>query len=305
MYTFIVNPHARSGRGGKVWEELEPVLKNCKTAYQVFFPRYQRHATQFVKELTSDLEEHVIVALGGDGTVNEIINGIADYSKVTLGYIPVGSSNDFARYFQLNLRPQEALRQILHPSGYSYMNVGCLCCNGKRKYFAVSSGIGYDAAVCHQAVISRMKVFLNKLGLGKLTYVTIALDQIFRVKLGEMTLTLNGEKQFTFERAYFAAAMNHPYEGGGFKFCPAADPCDDILNIIVVAGLSRMKTLCLLPTAFKGWHTRFHGIHTFTCKTAEIECSEALPVHTDGEPIFLKRKLHISLRPDKLRIITG
>lgn len=80
-----------------------------------------------------------------------------------------------------------------------------------------------------------------------------------------------------YDRAYFATAMNHPFEGGGFKFCPDADPCDDILNVTVISGLPKWKVLCLLPTAFKGWHIRFKGIDTYTCKKVEIDSEQALP----------------------------
>ena len=99
--------------------------------------------------------------------------------------------------------------------------------------------------------------------------------------------------------------MNHPFEGGGFKFCPDADPCDDILNVTVISGLPKCKVLCLLPTAFKGWHIRFRGIDTYTCKKVEIDSEQALPVHTDGEPVFLQRKMTAALEPDKIRLIVG
>lgn len=80
--------------------------------------------------------------------------------------------------------------------------------------------------------------------------------------------------------------MNLKYEGGGFNFCPAASGTDDKLDIITVAELPRLKVLCLLPTAFKGWHTRFHGIHLDTCTEVTVISDHPLPVHTDGEPVF-------------------
>ena len=87
MYNFIVNPNARSGLGQSVWNELEAILRKEKVEYQVFFTKYQKHATAIVRELTSDGEEHTIVALGGDGTVNEVVNGIVHFDKVILGEV--------------------------------------------------------------------------------------------------------------------------------------------------------------------------------------------------------------------------
>lgn len=257
------------------------------------------------RKLTSDGQEHTIIVLGGDGTINEVIGGIADLSRTTLGYIPIGSSNDFARAFSLPRNPQKALAAILSPASYSYMNVGLLFYKNRTKRFAVSAGLGFDAAICHQAVISRMKVILNRLGLGKLTYAAIAFHRLIHLRPASMQVTLDGKKTLSFSKVFFTVAMNHPYEGGGFRFCPEADPCDGLLNVMVISGISRIKALLLLPFAFKGWHTRFHGVYTYTCKEVQIESDIALPVHTDGEPVFLQHSIRACLEPEKLRVITG
>ena len=116
MYTFIVNPNARSGLGHKIWSSLEEVLKERNVEYEVLFTKYQHHATKLTKQLTSTGEECTIIALGGDGTINEVMNGICDISKTTLGYIPIGSSNDFARSLKLSTDALTALDHILKPS---------------------------------------------------------------------------------------------------------------------------------------------------------------------------------------------
>lgn len=304
MYVFIINPNARSGLGARTWGELEQILKNRSIPYLALFTKYQRHATAMTRELTSDGQEHTIIVLGGDGTINEVIDGISDLSRTTVGYIPIGSSNDFARSFSLPRNPQKALEIILNPSAYSYMNVGLLSYKNRQKRFAVSTGIGFDAAICHQAVISRLKVLLNRIHLGKLTYAAIALHRLVHLRPATMQITLDGKNSVSFSNVLFAVAMNHPYEGGGFRFCPKADPCDGFLNIMVISGISRYKALILLPFAFKGWHTRFRGVYTYTCKEVRIESDTALPVHTDGEPVFLQHSIKACLESDKLRIIT-
>lgn len=307
MYTFITNPNSRSGLGGKVWNQLEEILKEREVPYQTVFTKYQRHASRIVREITSDGKEHTIVMLGGDGTVNEILNGITDLSKVTLGYIPIGSSNDFARYFKHPSDPVQALEMILNPKEYSMMSVGVLTYrNGeRRKRFAVSTGMGFDAGVCHQAVVSKIKFFLNRIHLGRLTYVGIALSQMMALKPSRVSVRLDDGEVMHYERAYFAAAMNHPYEGGGFKFCPKANPCDNVLDVTVIADVSKLKVLCLLPTAFRGWHTGIKGVHTYTCRHATFESERPLPIHADGEPVYLQRKIRAELEEERVRLITG
>ena len=304
-YTFIVNPNSRSGLGRRLWNQVESVLKKRLVSYQVFHTKYRRHATRIVRDLTSDERCHTIIVLGGDGTINEVINGITVLSNVTLGYIPTGSSNDFARSLHLPRDPVQALNNILAPSRHLSVNVGVLTYNGRKRRFVVSSGMGFDAGICHEAMISRIKPLLNRLRLGKLTYVGIALLQILTLRPGQITVTLDGLRRLTFRKAYFATAMNLPYEGGGFQFCPAADCQDGLLDVIVISGLSKLKILALLPTAYKGWHTRFCGLYTYTCRKIEITSSSSLPLHTDGEPVFRNKQASMSLESEKLRIIAA
>lgn len=303
MYVFITNPNARSGLGHKIWDDIEPILQKRGISYQVYFTKYQQHATRIVRQITSNNERHNIIVLGGDGTVNEVINGIDSLSKVTLGYIPIGSSNDFARGLGLPTAPLTALDNILAPARHLNINIGVLEYGDKKRRFSVSTGLGFDAGVCHEVMVSRLKVLLNKIKLGKLSYAGVALHRMISLDPKEMTLIMDGSRKLDFHKVYFATAMNLSYEGGGFKFCPKADCQDGLLDIIVISDIPKFKALALLPTAFKGWHVFFKGIHIYTCKEAEFISEKALPVHADGEPIFLKKHIKAYIEPEKLRII--
>ncbi len=303
MYIFIVNPNARSGLGYKIWTSLESVLKERDVEYKVYFTKYQTHATKLVKEITAEYEHCTLVVLGGDGTINETINGITDFKKVTFGYIPIGSSNDFARSLKLSTDALTALENILNPTKFQDINIGILSYMGKKRRFAVSAGMGFDAGVCHEIVVSKLKKFFNKIHLGKLSYVAVAIRQLAAQSPKPLTMILDDERKVEFNKAYFAAAMNNKYEGGGFKFCPKAKPDDDILDIIVAADIPKLKLLFLLPTAFKGFHVYVKGIYTYQCKKAEFFSEKPLPLHTDGEPIFLQRSTGMSLEPEKIHLI--
>lgn len=303
MYTFVVNRHSRSGLGGKVWEELEQILKERAIKYEVHFTEYQRHATAIANKITSDKEAHTIVALGGDGTINEVVNGIVDFDKTTLGYIPVGSGNDFARGLKLPTDPKAALEVILSETQVHPINIGTIAYGNRIRRFAVSSGLGYDAAICHEVVVSKVKQFLNRIGLGKLTYVFVALHRLFASKLDEMTLILDHEKEVRFSKTYFAAFMNNPFEGGGLMFAPDAKNDDDLLDVVVASDIPKLKILRILPTTYKGKHTRFKGIHMYTAKHIEVHSKCPLAIHTDGEPIYLHRDVVVSCEDQKLGII--
>lgn len=305
MYNFIVNPNARSGLGQKVWDTLENILKNENIDYQVFFTKYQKHATAITREITSDGEEHIVVALGGDGTVNEVVNGITDLEKTILGYIPIGSSNDFARGLELPKDPVAALYVVLKQAFIHPMNVGELRYKNKFRRFAVSAGVGFDADICHEAVVSKMKAFLNKIKLGKLTYVGIAVHRLFLTTPCTTTLTLEDGTEITYPKTYFMAIMNNRFEGGGVKFAPDAKNDDDILDIVIASDVPKLKVLMLFPLAFSGKHVGFKGVYIHRAKQATIQSERVLPVHTDGEPIFLQANASVCCAPQKLRVITA
>lgn len=305
MYTFIVNPNARTGLGSRVWSSIEARLVKEQIPYQVFFTKYQNHATKIIRNLTSSGQHMTIVALGGDGTINEVVNGICDLSNVTLGYIPIGSSNDFSRGLGLSCDPHKALTAILSPKKFAYVNIGAVTHEGKTRRFAVSAGLGFDAEVCYRISFSKLKAALNRIKLGKLAYALVAVLSLLLQTPKKMTITLDNETPVNFDRVYFTALMNQKYEGGGFMFCPKANPGDDVLDLIVVEGLSKLKILCLLPTAFFGKHTRFHGIHTYRCENVKIESDASLPLHTDGETVLYQTELLGRLEPEKLRVIVS
>lgn len=303
MYTFIINPNSRSGLGKHIWKEVRSILDQKNIEYEAHFTTHQKHATKIVHELTSDEKHHTIVALGGDGTLNEVVNGIQYLNLVTLGYIPTGSSNDFARSNKLPTEPKEALEHVLSAMHVRKFDVGELQYKNKKRRFLVSSGIGFDAAITHEAVVSKIKVLLNKLKLGKLTYVLIALRQLIFLTPHQATITLDGIDKHSFSRCYFIASMNQIYEGGGFMFAPEAKPDDGKLSVCVLTDMSKLKMLCLLPTALFGKHIYFKGVHTYNCKNISIHTDTALPVHTDGEPAFLQHDLYLHCLPEQLKVI--
>ena len=201
-YHFIVNPKARTGMGEMIWRMIEPELKKKRVDYCCYMTKRRNHARKIAGRITADGQEHRIVVLGGDGTVNEVVNGIREPGKVTLGYIPIGSSNDFARGLKIPKDPEKALDIILAPQKIIHMDVGVLCAAGRQRRFAVSAGIGFDAAVCHEVCVSKWKVLLNRIGLGKLSYAVVALDRLKKDRPAEMTVTLTDGTVRTFERAY-------------------------------------------------------------------------------------------------------
>lgn len=118
-----------------------------------------------------------------------------------------------------------------------------------------------------------------------------------------MTLILDHDQPLEFPKVYFTAVMNQKYEGGGFKFCPAANPSDGSLDVIVIDSLSKLKILLCLPTAFFGKHTYFRGVHVLHCKQIQVLSSVPLPVHKDGEASGIAKELSVSLESQQITMV--
>ncbi|MBR2950260.1 MAG: YegS/Rv2252/BmrU family lipid kinase [Lachnospiraceae bacterium] len=310
MYFFIVNPASHSGMGMQLWKQAEAVLQEKKVPYQVFFSEKSGDITLLAKRLTSGLkdgEERSLVVLGGDGTVNEAVNGIADFEKVRFSYIPTGSSNDLARDMGISRDAKEAVEHILQADRMCTMDIGCVrweelgvCC---RRRFVVSCGMGYDAAICVEVAQSKLKAVLNRIGLGKLVYVGIGLKQMLSVGYTRARITLDNEKPIELNRILFVSTMSHRYEGGGFMFCPQAKCDDGILDLCVAGDIPKWKFPVIIPFALFGKHCLFKGITLEYAKNVSIESTQPLWVHTDGEVCCQTRQIKITQEGQKLRFI--
>lgn len=315
MYYVIVNPASRSGKGARIWSALEPVFTEKEIPCKVFFSREPGHAVKIVRDLFSSLvdasghELLKLIVLGGDGTFNEVLQGISDFDRVQLGYIPTGSSNDLARDLKIPLRPADALDRILSCEKATAMDIGCAVYENSftkgaiKRYFAVSCGIGFDAAVCQEALSSGFKNILNKIGLGRLTYLIIALKQLIATRKTSCQIFLDDREPVRLSRFLFVTGMIHQYEGGGFRFCPGADDQDGIIDLCAVGNISKWLVVAALPTAFKGNHYRFNGIDRYSAKSVRIKASAPLWLHTDGEVSCKVDTVTLTCEKQKLSIL--
>lgn len=339
MYHVIINPASRSGRGQRIWtEQIEPALKKEEVSYCPHFSRKAGDTVSIVADLFSREKGDIsLIILGGDGTVNEALQGMDDTRRAILGYVPTGSSNDLARDLKIPKKPLEALELILHSGRVRAIDLGVLTYpDGERRRFAVSCGIGFDAAVCQEAMHSRIKDTMNRLGLGKLTYLGVALHQLFSAKAisGKLILenegagkaangqtgdgpsengkTINGKSQdgqhkgaksVDIGNMLFTACMLHRFEGGGFMFAPDAVDNDGVLNLCAVGDLPKLLILFALPTAFYGKHYIFRGITPYQSEKLAIETSMPLWVHTDGEVTRKSSRICVGCEREALRVV--
>lgn len=305
MYYFIVNPNARRGSGEKIWKKLEHRVQSSGIEYEVRLTSGQGDARRLAAELTSGAQPCTIIAVGGDGTINEILDGMSFDGQVTLGYIPAGSGNDLARSLRLPRNPARCLKRILNPRYHRLMDYGILSYEKDGpvyRRFAVSSGIGLDAAVCH-ALLDSARKNRPRLFPGRMRYVLLGIRQLMLAKPVKGYLVLDGVKKVEFNHIYFVSSHIHPFEGGGFKFSPKADYSDGQLEVCVVHNASKCRLVPLLADALVGRMKQRRGVRFYRCKEVAIHVDRPMPVHVDGESCYCQTDIHLRCVEKKLRMM--
>lgn len=306
MYHIIVNTRARNGNAEAIWHEVKTILEREGISYKAYLTKEQGHATTLVRTLTKELTEKIsVIILGGDGTINEVINGIEDFGKVSLGVIPTGSGNDFARGLGITSSVEQAVMDILTARKGTMLDLGQVSWeNGRKKRkFAISSGVGLDALVCKKTNTSRIKKILNAVHLGKLTYVLLTLQSLITMKTFDIDMCFSADRKQSFHKAIFSAAMNLRAEGGGVPMVPSAKPNDGKLSFCCVAQIPRGLILGCFGLLILGRHERlkyYHCIHEQSCC---IRTGMPVVLHADGEYLADVTEVWFECLPARLELL--
>ncbi|TKC15864.1 diacylglycerol/lipid kinase family protein [Robertmurraya kyonggiensis] len=304
----IINPQAKNGYSKKVWLDVEKELQSRQIPYTAFNTEYPGHARELARSIckeTKHEDKAVIVVIGGDGTLHEVINGTVGAKNVSVGFIPGGSGNDFSRGYGIPKNHLSAsnflLKQIdLQPI---LVDVGEIVhSEEKTTYFVNNMGAGFDALITKEANHSKLKKVMNRFSLGNLIYAYFVLKKLFTFKRTVVNMTIDGKK-YKFEETWFVTVSNQPYYGGGMKISPKASVRDGLLNVTVVQNLSRMKFLFVFITVFWGGHERMKEVKNFLGKEIFIESKDPLFVHADGEFIG-ETPVSIQACPQVLPLVT-
>jgi len=303
---FIINPKARNGYSLNVWKKVESKLMDDKIPYLAFFTEYPGHAIKLSSHIAAcNHEQKVIIAVGGDGTMHEVVNGIVDHNNITLGFVPGGSGNDFSRGFQIPSDPEEALFEILRliKKEAAKIDIGMVTMkDDSEAYFSNNMGAGFDALVSFEVNHSKVKAWLNKMSLGRLVYVYFLLKKLFSYKCARIDLSIDGSRHIL-EQTWFVTVSNQPYYGGGMMIAPEAISNDGLLDITVVHHLSKLKLLLVFISVFWGKHVQFKEVKTFRGRMISIQSSSSLYVHADGEDIGYT-PLNIQVQTKSLKVLT-
>jgi len=291
-HMLIVNPISGRGTGARVAPEIESILKRLELDYDMAYTEHPLHAIKLTEEAAQNGYD-VVVAVGGDGTANEVLNGVVQANqkstakKVTMGLLPIGQGNDFAYGLGVPLNLDDAC-QLLKENYRRSIDVG-LVRGGQfpdGRYFGNSVGIGFDAVVGFVALRQkRLHGFLSYL-LATLKTIQIGDQEIVKYTL--MISIMNGRRL-----------------GGGFMMAPEAAMDDGSLDLCIVDQVSRARIATLIPHFLKGTQATQDPVSTVSANQVNVHALEGvLPAHADGETLCTDGdRLEIELIPNGLEII--
>jgi diacylglycerol kinase (ATP) len=298
----ILNPMADMGAAWRMADDLRPIISEHGGA-DWSGTVYPTHATELAKQAA--LEGYkLVIALGGDGTVHEVVNGlmlVPEENRPVLGVVPLGSGNDFAHAVGVPLEADRALALAFEGEPSAVDIVRMTDENGRVEYIDNTVGIGFDAVVTirsHKLPVVR----------GFLMYLTAVIQTILlNHNPALMEIESDGDKWQ--EEALMFTLCNGPREGGGFIIAPDAKMTDGILDFALVRKCGRLTMFRLLPEFMKGTHMSFPQIKMGMCKSLSVHADRPMYIHADGE-IFTSfgsnlRGLKFDVIPNGLQVVKG
>ncbi len=295
----IFNPHANRGRAWYIGPVLQAIVARRSNAAWAA-TEYPSHAAQ-IAEQAADEGFDLVAAIGGDGTVHEVVNGLMKVPperRPSMAIVPVGSGNDFSASVGISPDLEVAMGRVFDGEE-RWIDIGRLTDNtGRTEYWDNAVGIGFDATVTYLTYqITRLKGFSM--------YLWAVIEAIVRHNDSALMRISTEAESFEVD-ALMLVGCNGPREGGGFHVAPQALPDDGIFDYAIIERVSRLMMFRLLPEVMKGTHPRFKPVHMGRFRTMDVHLSRPLPIHTDGEMFAGFQSdvtdLHLELLPRALRL---
>jgi diacylglycerol kinase (ATP) len=290
---FIVNATAGRGKTGKKINKLITSLNEHKLDFEIELTKAPLHAIQLAQDAIKK-GFHNIISVGGDGTLNEVVNGVMLSGKaeeINVGIIPEGGGNDFAKYFHIPHGIEKAIK-VLENEKIKLVDVGKF----DNTYFINSLGIGFDAK---SAIIANKIKWLN----GIVRYYTAILVTLITNKPYKLQMKLD-DKNINDELLMFSVG-NGRFCGGGFQVTPNAIVDDGFFDVCMIKFINRHRILKLLPTVIPGKHLNYSEVTMKRVKKIEINSEKEIPLYFDGEipKLMNPKKVKIELLHKKLNLI--
>lgn len=266
---FIVNPIAGGGKAKSVISIIESEMKKREIEYKIQFTAKPHDGTQICEENIDKFD--VFVAVGGDGTVNEVAQGLINKEKGILGIIPCGTGNDLAKNLDISNVAKNAIELICEEN----INDIDVCSVNTDNFLNIAS-IGFDADVVNNNII------IKKIIKHSISYLISVFYTLASFKERKVKIDIDGE--IFEENIMLLAVGNGRFYGGGLQIIPTAKIDDGFLDICIISGLTKAKFIKLFPSIFKAEHIKYKDhVKIIRGKNIKIYSEEEVVLNIDGE----------------------
>jgi YegS/Rv2252/BmrU family lipid kinase len=285
-WLFIVNPVAGNGKAKKYAEKVNEMVKISGIDAEIVFTTHKGHASQIAEEYSENGFDKII-AVGGDGTMNEIVQGIIDKKNITLGILPAGTSNDFIQILGFPAEFSASDWKLFFEAHTIKMDIGK--CN--NNYFLNGMGLGFDAQVAADRQVKGGK---------SSNYLWFILKTLLFYKEYEMVSVLDNQKQIT--KCFINTIAIGRRFASKYFLTPQAIANDGLLDVCLIKELSFFERIKIFLKVPKGEHIQDKNVNYYQTDKIQIEVDTDVPIHLDGE-IFFNSKFIVSILPEKLNFI--
>ena len=270
MFDIILNPNGGHGASLKALKVVKKCLEDAQQEYTIHQTEYAGHAIDLAKQLNEEKEDLKLIVLGGDGTFNEVLNGIQDFSKVTMGIVPCGSGNDFIKASGHPKKYKDAMKVILSNStGY----VDFIQAGDKRSLNVAGAGMDVDVLLKY-ASVQRLK--------GKLAYLWSLLYTLSHTRFHKMEITIDDGEPIV-KSVFMIGIGNGQCIGGGMKVCPNGIVDDGKLDIVAVNEIKKSRIVGNLPKFLNGKHVNCDFSDEYVAEKCSIKILDDSRFEFDGE----------------------
>ena len=288
----IVNPAAGRRAAPRIWQHIRAAVEATRS-WECATSQGPDHARALAAAAAQGGFERVI-AIGGDGTVCEVANGLAG-SQTTLGIIPAGTGNDVCDNLAIPRNPIAAARLAATGEPRS-IDLCQIQTRQRASYFVNIAGFGFDAEASWR--VNRLPKVVG----GTLPYVAGVLQTLWRYRSPRMRVSIDG--QHVDRRVFLVAVGNCPSYAGGMRIVPRAVPNDGLLDVCLVKDLKRIDVLRIVPKLYSGGHVAHPAVEMFRCRSVTADADARVLCQADGELVG-ELPVRFGILPGALQSVTG
>ncbi|MCD2255287.1 YegS/Rv2252/BmrU family lipid kinase [Lactobacillus sp. CC-MHH1034] len=297
----IANETAGSNHGRQTTAKVQQYLNKIEQPYDLLRTQFPGHATIIAKNIAipTQLQNrvHLVVVIGGDGTLHQVIAGLRQNSnmkQLPVAYIPSGSGNDFRRSLNIELDPLKNLAHILATNQATLIDIGSLKYDqAPETIFVNNVGIGIDARTVHLTNISALKKLLNQIKLGSFSYLANLVRAFLQQTSFDVQITHDGYTQ-NFHNIFLVTLGNEPYFGGGVPILPRATFFNHKIDLILVEKMPLKQLIPLFYCVFKdGTHLYQRGVYYTQATQFDLQIQQPNYGQVDGE-LLGKAAFHVT-----------